>query len=139
MFADDTNVAGEGLTNLDQTIITCERWADRNDMSINKKKSRILFMEGQMKFSEWELSMRKQYRGYNIGLEYRSLGVIIQRDGYFNQQAQAIIKKANSNNKLIDCLKRVNANPEYKVIVWYSHIQSHFRYAGIIWNNEAFG
>ena len=37
---------------------------------------------------------------------------------------------------MIDVLKGINANPEYKVIVWYSHIQSHFRYAGIIWNNR---
>ena len=42
--------------------------------------------------------------------------------------------KANNNNKMINTLKRVNANPEYRVIVWYSHIQSHFRYASIIWN-----
>ena len=37
---------------------------------------------------------------------------------------------------MINALKRINANPEHKVIVWYSHVQSHFRYASIIWNRK---
>ena len=66
--------------------------------------------------------MNKEYRGYGITLEYKSLGVILQKDGLFNKQAQKVIDKANTNNKLIKVLKRVNANPEYKIVVWYSHI-----------------
>ena len=46
-------------------------------MTINKKKSKILFMEGQMKYNVWERSMNKEYRGYSIALNYKSLGVII--------------------------------------------------------------
>ena len=52
-------------------------------MAINKKKSKILFMEGQMKYNQRELALDKTYRGYGIALQYKSLGVIIQRDGLF--------------------------------------------------------
>ena len=44
IFADDTNIASMGLSNLDLTMNICEKWAVDNDMSINKKKSKILFM-----------------------------------------------------------------------------------------------
>ena len=47
-----------------------------------------------------------------------------------------IIKKVTRSNTMINTLKRLNANPEYRIIVWYSHIQSHFRYASLIWNSE---
>ena len=40
--------------------------------------------------------------------------------------------------KLIQVLKRINANPEHRMLVWYSHIQSYYRYANIIWNKNLF-
>lgn len=46
MFADDSNIASLGLGNLDTALDTCEGWAQNNDMTINRKKSKILFMEG---------------------------------------------------------------------------------------------
>ena len=30
---------------------TCEGWAEENEMTINRKKSKILFMEGKMKYN----------------------------------------------------------------------------------------
>ena len=39
---------------------------------------------------------------------------------------------------MINALKRINANPDHKVIVWYSHVQSHFRYASLLWNKKVF-
>ena len=39
---------------------------------------------------------------------------------------------------MIKALKRINANPEHKIIIWYSHVQSHFRYASILWNSKVF-
>ena len=65
------------MQNLDMAIDTCETWAEVNNMQINKKKSKILFMKGIMKYDEWERTSNKEYRGYSIGLEYKSLGVII--------------------------------------------------------------
>ena len=77
------NIASSGLGNLDRAIDLCESWADENEMVINRKKSKLLIMGGQMKFNTWERSMNKDYRGYGIGLSYKSLGVIIQRDCLF--------------------------------------------------------
>ena len=136
IFADDTNIASYGLNNLDAALDTCEDWAQKNDMQINKKKSKILFMGGRMQYDAWELAHNKEYRVYGIALQYKSLGVIIQRDSLFNKQAHNIINKANNCNRMINILKRVNANPEYRIIVWYTHIQSHFRYASLIWNDR---
>ena len=110
------------MSNLDKALDVCEAWVDNNEMAINKKKSKILFMEGQMKYNAKELAYNKEYRGYGIALQYKSLGVIIQRDSLFKQQAQSIIRKASKCNRMMNILKRINANPEYKVIVWYSHI-----------------
>ena len=56
----------------------------------------------------------------------------------FDKQLTQITRKAKSNNKMINLLKMYNANPEYKVMVWYSHIQCHFRYANLIWNENIF-
>ena len=71
------NIASIGLGNLDRAIDTCECWADENGMSINRKKSKLLIMGGQMRYNIWERSMNKDYRGYGIALSYKSLGVII--------------------------------------------------------------
>ena len=84
MFADDMNIVSYGFGNLDLSITTCEEWAVNNDMTINKKKSKILFMKGQMKYNLWEKAQKKQYNGYSIALAYKSLGVIIQRNGLFD-------------------------------------------------------
>ena len=56
------------MDNLDRALDTCEGWVETNEMTINKKKSKILFMEGQMKYSRWELAQNKEYRGYGIAL-----------------------------------------------------------------------
>ena len=42
---------------MDTAINTCEEWAIRNKMTINKKKSKIMFMGGHMKFTAWEKSI----------------------------------------------------------------------------------
>ena len=42
MFADDMNIVSYGFGSLDLAIDTCEKWAVNNDMTINKKKSKIL-------------------------------------------------------------------------------------------------
>ena len=46
LFADDTNIAGSSMRNLDRALDVCEEWVEQNEMAINKKKSKILFMEG---------------------------------------------------------------------------------------------
>ena len=56
------------MGNLDTALDVCESWVDRNEMSINKKKSKILFMEGQMKYNAWERAHNKEYKGYGIAL-----------------------------------------------------------------------
>ena len=56
------------MDNLDLAFDVCEEWAASNDMKINKKKSKILFMNGPMKYSQWEKELNKQYRGYGIAL-----------------------------------------------------------------------
>ena len=65
------------MSNLNRALDTFEGWAENNEITINRKKSKILFMEGQMKFSVWERSVNKEYRGYSIGLSFKSLGVIV--------------------------------------------------------------
>ena len=65
------------MSNLNRAIDLSESWAADNSMTINKKKSKIMFMEGQMKYNVWERSMNKDYRGYGISLSYKSLGVVI--------------------------------------------------------------
>ena len=37
---------------------------------------------------------------------------------------------------MIDTLKNLNANQEYITLVWYTHIQCHYRYANLIWNEN---
>ena len=56
------------MGNLDTALDVCESWVDRNEMSINKKKSKILFMEGQMKYNARERAYNKEYKGYGIAL-----------------------------------------------------------------------
>ena len=68
LFADDTNIAGRAMNNLDKALNICEEWVERNEMAINKKKSKILFMEGQMRYNARELAYNKEYRGYGIAL-----------------------------------------------------------------------
>ena len=65
------------MNNLDTALEVCESWVEKNEMQINKKKSKILFMEGQMKYNARELAYNKEYKGYGIALQYKSLGVII--------------------------------------------------------------
>ena len=72
------------MSNLDEVIDLSERWAVENAMTINKKKSKIMLVGGQMKYDIWERTINKEYRGYGLCLSYKSLGVVIQRDGLFN-------------------------------------------------------
>ena len=51
MFADDTNILGRKLTRLDQTIETCENWANINKMALNKSKSKLMFIDDERKFT----------------------------------------------------------------------------------------
>ena len=44
MFADDTNVLGAGMEKLDESIGICENWAEKNEMMLNKNKSKIMMV-----------------------------------------------------------------------------------------------
>ena len=110
LFADDANIASLGMSNLDTALEVCESWVEKNEMQINKKKSKILFMEGQMKYNVRELEYNKEYKGYGIALQYKSLGVMLQRNRLYNKHLKNITIKAKANNRLIGFLKRYNAN-----------------------------
>ena len=77
MFADDTNILGVGLPRLDEVIEASEKWAVRNEMKLNKNKSKIMFMEDNTRYTKWEKDNQLKYKGYGIVLAYKSLGVII--------------------------------------------------------------
>ena len=81
-----------------------------------------MFMEQYMKPNNYEKNMNMAYKGYGITTSYKSLGVIIQRNQLFNLQAESIIQKTKKNMKLIHVLKKICANPEHRMLVWYSHV-----------------
>ena len=64
MYADDNNTTGQELHNLRETIKTVEIWANSSKMFINKKKSKIMFIENQKKFNKWEIENGKKFEGY---------------------------------------------------------------------------
>ena len=72
------------------------------------------------------------YKGYGITMVYKSLGITIQRNGLFNIQANHIINKIKQGDKLIKSLKIMNANQNFRIMVWYANVQSHIRYANLI-------
>ena len=55
MYADGNNTSGKELKQLSRTIVTVEKWADESKMFINKKKSKVMFIENQKKFNKWEI------------------------------------------------------------------------------------
>ena len=54
IFADDTNIVGQSLDLLDIIINICEKWAEKNGMMINQKKSKIMFMSNTMRIQKFE-------------------------------------------------------------------------------------
>ena len=50
IFADDTNVLGTQMNNLNTTIEISESWARNNKMIINVKKSKIMIIDESDKF-----------------------------------------------------------------------------------------
>ena len=61
MFADDTNILGAGLNKLDGAIGVCEQWAIRNQMKLNKNKSKIMFADSNSKYNQWEKNREYKY------------------------------------------------------------------------------
>ena len=47
-----------------------------------------MFIENTMKFKRYEKDLKMEVRGYGITKSYKSLGVIIQRNTLFDQQAK---------------------------------------------------
>ena len=43
IFADDTKIVGSSIKKLELILDVCEEWAKENYMSINQKKSKIMF------------------------------------------------------------------------------------------------
>ena len=46
-----------------------------------------MIMENTMYYTEWEKKINKQIAGYELTLRYKSLGVVMQRNRCFDQQA----------------------------------------------------
>ena len=53
-------------------------------MKINQKKSKIMIKNPELKWTKFENSINKQVKGYELTKSYKSLGVVIQRNGLFN-------------------------------------------------------
>ena len=104
-------------------------------MKINKKKSKIMFIDPQKNFT-WEKNIKKKVKGYDLCLRYVSLGIIIQRNLNLEEHTQKIINKVERNLKMIFMLKAYNTNPEYIILTWYAMIQSHFRYGTFLYNEK---
>ena len=65
---------GFGIRKLNRTIKAVEEWAEKNKMTINRKKSGIIFHK---KRASTEKKKTEYYKQYPIVRKYKYLGIMI--------------------------------------------------------------
>ena len=71
-YADDLAIVGFEEFRLRKCIEITERWADKNNMRINKKKSGVIF---HMKRGRKDIPSTEKKFGYPVKKEYKYLGI----------------------------------------------------------------
>ena len=81
MFADDIVLLSESKEGLQRCLNKLEAYADEWDMTVNKKKTKIMIIQNRGKAPSLEF----QYKGENLEVvnSYKYLGTIINRTGTF--------------------------------------------------------
>jgi len=83
-FADDLAIVGLTNKKLKQAMNITEEWTQANQMTINKKKSAIIYHRINGK----KLKKRREYHGYPIVSEYKYLGVVIDNKLSYKQHLE---------------------------------------------------
>ena len=71
-YADDLAIVGFDEYRLRKCIEITEMWADKNKMTINKKKSGVIF---HMKRGRADISSSEKKFGYPVKMHYKYLGI----------------------------------------------------------------
>ena len=74
-YADDLAIVGYHKAKLKKCIRTAEKWADENNMTINRKKSGIIFHMKRSKYMD--PNKEELFKGYPIKPHYKYLGIYL--------------------------------------------------------------
>jgi len=121
-YADDLAIIdydNEEFKSLKVAIKVIERWVEKNDMDINKKKSGIIF------HSCWGWSNRrklKEIEGYPIDNKYKYLGIWIDSALTFNQHMTYLKTKIKKGMKIIYMMKKKNMKEWRLMFTWMCYV-----------------
>lgn len=133
-YADDVAILFRGREKLNNIIKNLENWATRNEMSINKNKSGIMYI--RKKDNDYMKSREKDQKiqGYPIVDEYKFLGINIAPNFDLNNHFNNLKKKIKYITYKALTLPRNCITPFHASILWTLLIRSNALYGLLMMN-----
>jgi len=118
-----------------EAIDIVEKWTNKVEMQINKKKSGVMFIKKQRRKDQDRDAIRaaQQIKGYPIVEEYKYLGVIFDNVLRFDKNLEKIRENIKKGSRLIEILLWKNSNFWLIFYTWITYITPHFRYGALVY------
>lgn len=134
IFADDTKMMNrvgdeEGRSEVERDLKRLEQWCEKNGMKLNLEKCCVMHCGKN--------NMKKNYKMFDKLLRKteceKDLGILVNPDMKFKEQAFAASKKAN---KVLGMIRRnfESMNREMFQILYSTLVRPHLEYAATIWS-----
>ena len=142
MFADDTNISTQGMTEyeiqerLNADLKNVHQWLVANKLTLNKQKTEYMIIGSRKRISNIITDLKIELGESVIKRDNKSktLGIIIDEHLSWNHQIQNVVTKVS---KGIGMLRRIRQFvPKSTLLKIYNAIVlSHFDYCSLVWDN----
>ena len=131
-YADDVAILFKGIMKLDTIIKNLEDWSLKNGMTINKKKSGIMFIKLKDNKNFQNKNTDQKIKGFPIVDKYKFLGITIAPNFELKYHFEDIKRKTNYISSKVLALPRKVISPFQVSILWTLLVRSILFYGILI-------
>lgn len=140
IYADDTTLLFSGpnysslVTVANQTLLALEKWADKNNLTVNASKTKAMFFYAKNKQPPENCTLSYKSQAIQVVSDFRILGVHFSSTLNWNSHVNYVINKLSSVVGALSKLRFVIPTG-VKILIYHSLFLSHLNYCQLVWGS----
>ena len=119
----------------DAELVKMVRYANRNFMEINKKKTKVLLFNPRKRGLDFQTRIMVDGEALEVVEQIRLVGLILSDDLSWRANTDSLVKRAFAKIWILRRLKALGASQRVLKLIYYQHVRSILEFGVPAWNS----